>query len=193
MSGSAEATAGEAVRTTDVTPEQLREAVGRFATGVTVVTALDLQAKPVGCTVSAFSSLSLRPPLVLVCIDTRRFMHGPLTSGPGFAVNVLAADQRATALRFATPAADKFATTPHHPGRSGIPLLDGALAHVQCDLHAVHEGGDHAIIVGRVSDVRTTAGEPLLYAQGAFLDVDHRAWEHAAAAAPPEWLLSAAW
>jgi flavin reductase (DIM6/NTAB) family NADH-FMN oxidoreductase RutF len=176
-----------------VAASQLRDAVGRFASGVTVVTALDPQGRSVGCTVSAFSSLSLQPPLVLVCVDKRRFMHGPLTSGPGFAINVLAADQQETALRFATPAADKFSATPHGPGRGGVPLLEGALAHLECDLFHVHEGGDHAIVVGYVTKVQTRAGAPLLYAQGNFLDVGEVAWERALATAPPEWLLSAAW
>jgi flavin reductase (DIM6/NTAB) family NADH-FMN oxidoreductase RutF len=175
-----------------ISPAAMREAMGRFVTGVTIITTLDTTGSPAGCTVSAFSSVSLDPPLVLVCIDTSRFMHGLLTGGPGFAVNVLSSLQADLALSFARPA-DKFARVAHHPGSFGIPLLDGAIAHVQCTRHAVHDGGDHAIVVGRVCDIRVAAGEPLLYSSGRFLDIEPRAWDEALAVAPHEWLRSAPW
>lgn len=172
---------------------QLRDAVGRFASGVTVVTTLGEDGAPIGCTVSAFSSVSLDPPLVLVCIDNGRFMHRALTTGVGFVINVLAADQADLAMSFARPAADKFTGVPFHRGRGGVPLLDGALAHLQCDRYAVLDGGDHAIVLGRVMTVGTAAGEPLLYSQGAFLDINRDEWDRAVERAPHEWLLSAPW
>lgn len=176
-----------------IPPAAMREAMGRFATGVTVVTTLDTTGAPAGCTVSAFSSVSLNPPLLLVCVDATRFMHSLLTVGSGFAVNILSADQADVALAFARPSADKFAAVAHHPGRGGVPLLDGAIAHVQCTRHAVFDGGDHAIVLGRVHDIRSSPGEPLLYSRGRFLDIERGVWDEAIAAAPHEWLWSAPW
>lgn len=173
--------------------KQLRDAVGRFASGVTVVTALSEEGAPVGCTVSAFSSVSLDPPLVLVCIDSGRFMHHALTTGAGFVVNVLAADQAALALSFARPSDDKFAGVPFQRSPGGIPMLDGALAHLHCSRHSVLDGGDHAIVLGQVTDIGTADGEPLLYSQGAFLDINPAEWDRAVERAPHEWLLSAPW
>ena len=178
---------------TDVDPGLVRRAMGQFATGVTVITSVTGNAEPVGCTVSAFASLSLDPPLVLVCIGRDRRMHDPLTSGPGFTVNVLAHDQRDVAYAFARAGRDRFARLAVRPGRHGIPRIDGALAQIQCDLHGVLDGGDHAIVVGRVRQVELAPGEPLLYSQGAFLDVPDADWERVTATAPSEWLLSAPW
>ncbi len=179
--------------TATISPTAMREAMGRFATGVTIITTLDTTGTPAGCTVSAFSSVSLDPPLVLVCIEASRFMHGLLTEGPGFAVNILSSLQAGLALSFARRSAGKFAGVAHHPGCFGVPLLDGAIAHVQCTRHAVYDGGDHAIVVGRVYDIRVAAGEPLLYSSGRFLDIEPRAWDEALAVAPHEWLQSAPW
>jgi flavin reductase (DIM6/NTAB) family NADH-FMN oxidoreductase RutF len=171
----------------------MRRAMGQFATGVTVITTVTGEREPTGCTVSAFSSLSLDPPLVLVCIDRRRAMHQHLTAAPGFAVNVLRADQRELAVRFAGHGGDRFAGLRTTPGRHGIPLIDDAIAYIQCDLHSVLDGGDHAIVVGRVRELATHEGDPLLYAQGAFLDLPPAQWEGALADAQHEWLLNAPW
>jgi flavin reductase (DIM6/NTAB) family NADH-FMN oxidoreductase RutF len=179
--------------TLDGTPDavSMRRAMGQFATGVTVITTVTGERQPAGCTVSAFSSLSLDPPLVLVCIDQGRVMHQQLTAAPGYVVNVLRTDQRELAVRFAGRGEDRFTALRTTPGRHGIPLIDGAIAHVQCDLHSVLDGGDHAIIVGRVRALATHAGDPLLYAQGAFLDLPPAQWETALADAQHEWLLNA--
>jgi flavin reductase (DIM6/NTAB) family NADH-FMN oxidoreductase RutF len=171
----------------------MREAMGRFATGVTVVTTVDADGRPAGCTISAFCSLSLDPPLVLVCVGRGRRMHALLAAAPGFAVNVLAAHQRDVATAFARTPHDRFAGLATRPGRAGARLLDGAVAHIECDRETVLDGGDHAIVVGLVRAVTTFPGEPLLYARGAFLDLPGPAWDRAAAGAPHEWLLSAPW
>ncbi len=176
-----------------IDPSVLRRAMGQFASGVTVISTLTEDGLPIGCTVSAFSSLSLNPPLVLVCIDAGRFMHQQLSTAPGFVVNVLSAKQADVAMTFARPADDRFHGINTHRGRRNIPLLDGAIAHIQCDRSDVLPGGDHAIIVGRVHDVGVNNGEPLLYAKGAFLHVNDDAWDRALAQAPHEWLLSAPW
>jgi flavin reductase (DIM6/NTAB) family NADH-FMN oxidoreductase RutF len=179
--------------TSEVDPLLMRRAMGQFATGVTVITAVTGGAAPVGCTVNAFSSLSLDPPLVLVCIGRDRHMHAVLREAPGFAVNVLSVDQRAVATAFARPGADRFAGVAVRTGRHGIPLLNGAIACIECDRHDVLDGGDHVIVIGRVQEIRIEEGEPLLYSQGAFLHLPRQDWERAMATAPHEWLLSAPW
>jgi flavin reductase (DIM6/NTAB) family NADH-FMN oxidoreductase RutF len=186
---------GPAMPTLDGTPDaiSMRRAMGQFATGVTVITTVNGEGQPTGCTLSAFSSLSLDPPLVLVCIDRRRAIHQQLTAAPGYVVNVLRTDQRELAVRFAGRDMDRFAGLRTTAGRHGIPLIDGAIAHIQCDAHSVLDGGDHAIIVGRVRALATHAGDPLLYAQGAFFHLPPAQWEVALADAQHEWLLNAPW
>jgi flavin reductase (DIM6/NTAB) family NADH-FMN oxidoreductase RutF len=185
--------AASVVRTAPPDPALMREALGQFASGVTVITTLTAGGAPAGCTVSAFCSLSMDPPLVLACLDRTRHLRRLITLAPGFAVNVLRADQRDVALRFARPGGDRFAALPVAPGRHGIPLLDDAIAHIECDHHSVMDGGDHVIVVGRVRGLAVRGGEPLLYAQGAFLDMPRPEWERMLVAAPREWLLSAPW
>lgn len=178
---------------TSIDPLAMRLAMSQFATGVTVVTTVAPTGDPAGCTVSAFSSLSLDPPLVLVCIGQERSIHAVLRDGPGFAVNILTVEQRAVAYSFAKGDHDRFAATASLDGRHGIPLIQDALAHIQCDLHALLDGGDHTIVVGRVRQVDLGEGEPLIYHHGNFLDFPTSDWERAAATAAPEWLLSAPW
>jgi flavin reductase (DIM6/NTAB) family NADH-FMN oxidoreductase RutF len=117
-------------------------------------------------------------------------MHERLTSEQHFAVNVLGASQRAVALTFARASGDRFSTIKALPGFNGVPLLAGAVAQLQCVRHEVHEGGDRAIVVGRVVAVEVPGGEPLIYGGGRFLDVGDanqtEAIEH-------DWLLSAPW
>lgn len=173
-----------------VDPGRFRHALGRFATGVTVITTTAADG-PVGATVSAFCSLSLDPPLVLACLSRDRSLHRALTSAPGFGVSILAADQGPLARDFTRPA-DRFAGVAHSPGRYGPHLL-GAITHLDCATHEIRDGGDHVIVLGRVDAVAVHAGEPLLYAQGAFLDLPGPDWERAAASASQEWLLSAPW
>jgi flavin reductase (DIM6/NTAB) family NADH-FMN oxidoreductase RutF len=187
--------AGPPVLAANEAPDALsmRSAMGQFATGVTVITTMTGERQHAGCTVSAFSSLSLDPPLVLVCIDQGRAMHQQLADAPGYVVNVLRTDQRELAVRFAGRGEDRFAGLRTTPGRHGIPLINGAIAHIQCDLHSVLDGGDHAIFVGRVRALATHPGDPLLYAQGAFVDLPPAQWERALADAPHEWLLNAPW
>jgi flavin reductase (DIM6/NTAB) family NADH-FMN oxidoreductase RutF len=178
---------------TVIDPVLMRSAMGQFATGVTVITTMTPSGAPAGCTVSAFCSVSLDPPLVLVCVGKGRLTHDALAHGPGYAVNILRADQTGLAKSFARQGDDRFAGVQYTAGRHGIPLLDGAIAQVECDLHAVLDGGDHAIVLGLVRDLNVTEGEPLLYSQGAFLDLPRKNWDQAQNGADHEWLLSAPW
>jgi flavin reductase (DIM6/NTAB) family NADH-FMN oxidoreductase RutF len=149
----------------------LRRTLARFATGVTVVTSVTTDGQRVGCTANSFCSVSLDPPLVLVCMAKGRFMHDVLRVAPGYAVNILASDQRHTAENFARPVPDRFAGVAVRPGRLGIPLLEGAVAHVQCELHEIHDAGDHSIVVGRVVEAATAEGAPLIFAHGIFATI----------------------
>lgn len=134
-----------------------RNAMACFASGVTVVTAVAPDARPVGVTVSAFSSLSMDPPMILVCLDHHTSALDVYQTGP-FAVNILDEHQKDISIRFATRDGDRWASTAHRPGQNGCPIIDGCLASVECDVHCVYEGGDHKIIVGRVTHVAYSAG-----------------------------------
>ncbi len=149
-------------------PDDFRRILGHFATGVTIVTTCDADQRPTGLTVSAFASLSLDPPLVLVCVDHKSQSYSALCDGGRFAVNVLATDQEAISRRFATTRIDKFDGVPHRLGPLGTPLIEGALAHIECLTVAKHVEGDHTVLVGRVEHVEAGQGEPLLYYRGKY-------------------------
>jgi len=162
---------GAAVRALAPEPHDFRKAMGSFAAGVTVVTACH-EDRLVGTTVSAFSSVSMDPPLVMICLkrDSRTLLA--LTQAKSFCVNILASDQGDLAWRFAKSGADdRFALTAVEAGVCGAPLLAGAVAAVECELHAAHDGGDHEILVGRVLRVVVDeAKAPLVYVRGGFLN-----------------------
>jgi len=153
-------------------PAHFREAMGSFAAGVTVVTVCH-EGRLVGTTVSAFSSVSMDPPLVMVCLKRDSRTLEALSQAKMFCVNILASDQGDLAYRFAKSGADdRFALTAVEAGVCGAPLLAGATAVVECELHAAHDGGDHEILVGRVLRVLTDETKtPLVYVRGGFLNV----------------------
>ncbi len=151
-----------------------RKALGQFATGVTVVTTRDAAGHPLGLTVSAFCSVSLHPPLVLVCIDHRSDANPGMRESGRFAVSVLAEGQEDVSRRFATPGRDKTAGFPFAEGHHGLPLVPGALAHVECRVRSFHDEGDHAVWVGEVLSVSTHPGRPLLYHAGSYRGLDRR-------------------
>jgi flavin reductase (DIM6/NTAB) family NADH-FMN oxidoreductase RutF len=146
--------------------------MGSFAAGVTVVTVCH-EGRLVGTTVSAFSSVSMDPPLVMVCLKRDGRTLAALSQARTFCVNILASDQADLAHRFAKSGADdRFALTAVEAGICGAPLLAGATAVVECELHAAHDGGDHEILVGRVLRVVTDETKtPLVYVRGGFLNV----------------------
>ncbi len=142
-----------------------RNAMARFASGVTVVTTRDVDGRAQGFTASAFSSLSLEPPLVLVCLEKRAQSHPSFMAAAQMAISILAADQAEVALHFARKQADKFAGVATVPGAvTGLPLIPGALVHLECRIVDRLEGGDHTILVGEVLRAETAAErEPLLH------------------------------
>ena len=147
----------------------LRDALGCFATGVTIVTARDAGGAPVGLTANSFTSLSLDPPLLLVCIANGSGSAATLRGAAHFAVNVLQIGQQPVSSRFATQGADRFAHTDWVPGETGVPLIAGSLAAFVCAREAVHAGGDHFILVGRVARARFEPHrDPLLYFRGRY-------------------------
>jgi len=155
-----------------VDPDTFRSILGRFASGVTVVTALDGQSRDVGLTVSAFSSLSLMPPLVLVCVDHEASLHPVLKEARHFAVNVLAADQEPLARRFSQLDGDRFDGVGYVRGQTGVAVIEDVLAVLECrKVHAV-EGGDHTIFVGEVEAGQARTGSPLLYYRGGYAQLE---------------------
>lgn len=145
---------------------RLRDALGTFATGVTVVTLRDSKRRATGITVNSFSALSLDPVLVLFSIGKHRVSWRWFESGTHFNVNVLSADQEAVALQFAKPLTDKFADVAWHEGGNGLPMIDGALANFACRKWNMMEGGDHWIVVGEVEEFESREGDPLLFFRG---------------------------
>lgn len=145
-----------------------RNMLGRFATGVTVVTSRDAQGHDLGMTVSAFTSLSLDPPLILVCIDQTATWHAELPEASVFNVHILQAEQAVLSQRFAGDRADRFLDVPHTRGENGLIRLSGVLGLLECRITAQHEGGDHTIVVGAVERASGQNGDPLLYYRGEY-------------------------
>jgi flavin reductase len=158
----------------NVTHSEFRKALGCFATGVTVIT-VDEGGEVHGMTANAFSSVSLDPPLVLVCVGHEARTHAHLHAKKRFGVNVLAADQRAISEYYARPsethkhaeeAGARFNRTSH-----GTPVLHGALAYLECRLHSAQDAGDHTIFIAEVEDVMVRAGDPLLFYRGRYRNI----------------------
>jgi flavin reductase (DIM6/NTAB) family NADH-FMN oxidoreductase RutF/2-polyprenyl-6-methoxyphenol hydroxylase-like FAD-dependent oxidoreductase len=149
-------------------PRELRRALGQYATGVTIVTCLGPGEEQVGMTANSFTSVSLDPPLVLWCPAKSASSTPSFTAASHFAVNILGADQHHLSRRFATPADDKFDGVPARAGLSGAPLLDGTVATFECRTVAVHDAGDHLIMLGEVERFDTPGGPPLVFHSGLY-------------------------
>ncbi|HLG71127.1 MAG TPA: flavin reductase family protein [Chloroflexota bacterium] len=149
-----------------VDPMEFRRTLGCFATGVTVITATDDQGKPRGLTANAFSSLSLEPTLILVCVDHRSDSFPVISQAESFAVNILGEEQREISQRFARKGEDKFEGIGFHAGITGAPVIDGSLAVIECLRHEAYEAGDHTIFIGNVQHIEHGPGKPLLFFRG---------------------------
>lgn len=147
---------------------ELRRVMGHFATGVTVVTTHDGNGRCYGLTANAVCSLSLAPPLVVVCVDKSAESHPAFERSRVFAVNILTEAQRDLSQRFAASGGEKFTGLAYREGATGSPILEGALAYVECRVVAAHEGGDHTIYVGEVEGGHATDGQPLLFFRGRY-------------------------
>jgi flavin reductase (DIM6/NTAB) family NADH-FMN oxidoreductase RutF len=143
--------------------------MSRFASGVTVVTGILPDGRPAGVTASAFISVSLEPPLISICLDKATVCLEAFTLGSHFAIHILNEDQKDLSDQFARRSHDKFATVDYRIGERGVPILAGCLAVVECRREALHDAGDHFLIVGRVERLSTTdEGAPLLHFRGAY-------------------------
>jgi flavin reductase (DIM6/NTAB) family NADH-FMN oxidoreductase RutF len=151
-----------------VDPATFRSVLGRFVTGVTVITTRAPGALVAGVTVSSFNTLSLDPPLVLWSLALAAPSLRTFRASERFAVNILASDQRAVAMQFSRPAADKFQGIRTVEGLEGVPLIASASAYLECMVEQRYPGGDHELMIGRV--IRATASErtPLAFGQGLF-------------------------
>ncbi len=144
----------------------LRNALGRFATGVTVITTRTADGKREGLTANSFTAVSLDPPLVSWSLKRLAPSFGSFLASKHFAVNILTADQRELCRHFATPSHDKFADIAFEEGLHGAPILPGCLATFECRTENTFEGGDHMIFIGRVDHAVYRDGEPLIFSAG---------------------------
>jgi flavin reductase (DIM6/NTAB) family NADH-FMN oxidoreductase RutF len=154
--------------TAEIDPSQFRQLLGRFASGVSVITVPTPEGRPMGMTANSLSSVSLRPPLLSVCVDREAELHDVLVAAPEFVVNVLTSPQEALARRFSDKHEDRFDGVGYHLSPEGLILLDGALAHIICERYTQYPGGDHSIVLGRVVGGNTSDGRPLLYYRGGY-------------------------
>jgi flavin reductase (DIM6/NTAB) family NADH-FMN oxidoreductase RutF len=152
--------------------DAFRRVLSNFAAGVTVVTTLDRDRQPHGLTATAFTSVSLEPPLVLVCIDKKAETYPHFAPSGVFAVNFLGAEQRDVSQHFAKHGGDKFAGLAWRRGVLGTPILEGAVGHVECRIVHGYDGGDHTIYVGEIESADAGDGAPLLYFRHAYHRVD---------------------
>ena len=155
-----------------VNSDDFRLALSHFASGVTVVSTKDAAGKFHGITVSAFCSVSLEPPLVLMCIEKATVSHYAFQESGVFVVNILDGSQSSLSEQFAEPTADKFGTAEFHPGIDGLPVLKDALASLECRVRSAFDGGDHTIFVGAVEKTTVRDGDPLLHYRGEYRKPD---------------------
>jgi len=145
-----------------------RTALGQFAAGVTVVTTVGRDGKPYGLTATAFTSVSLDPPLISICIDKGADSYPHLMTADAFAVSILEAAQQAISNQFARSGIDKFADVATRTSASGVPLIEGALVHIDCRVAQRVDAGDHTIFIGQVESAEVFPGTPLLYYGGSY-------------------------
>ena len=156
-----------------IDPDSFRSVLGRFASGITVITSIDGDGRDVGMTASAFSSVSLNPPLVQVCVDRTASMFDALLEAERFGVNVLAAEQEALSRRFAAvESSHRFEGIGYARGENGVVLLDDALAHLECRMASRVEAGDHMIFLGEVERATARDARPLLYYRGGYAQLE---------------------
>lgn len=156
----------------DIDRSSFRQLLGRFATGVTVVTALDAQGRPHGMTANSLASVSLEPPLLLVSVDHAASLHPIITAAAVFTVNILERHQETLSRRFAGAHEDRFDGIGYTIDDGGFVRLSGVLASIACERWATHRAGDHTIVIGRVVHGEATDGRPLCYYRGGYAELD---------------------
>lgn len=158
----------------DIDQREFRNALGRFATGVTIITAVDSEKKPIGLTANSFSSVSLDPALVLFCLDRRATNFDTFQQGTGFVINVLSDQQTDLSNRFAKSDPDKFTDVFYETWDTGAPVLPDCLANMECIAGSIIDAGDHVIVVGEVQRFSYLADDPrpLMYFSGSYREID---------------------
>lgn len=153
-----------------VDAREYRDALGSFATGVTVITTVDGEGELFGLTANSFTSLSLDPPLVLFCLDNNAMSYNAFNQAPNFAVNILCDQQQDVSSHFAQSGADKWNGIEYTTWESGCPILPGCLTSLECRTRRIVEGGDHVIVVGEVERIGAVNGDdrPLLFFKGRY-------------------------
>ncbi|MFD4368965.1 3-hydroxy-9,10-secoandrosta-1,3,5(10)-triene-9,17-dione monooxygenase reductase subunit [Rhodococcus sp. NPDC058521] len=164
--------AEEAATAQAIDGKQFRAVLGQFCTGVTIITTVD-DGEPVGFACQSFAALSLDPPLVLFCPTKQSRSWAAIERSGTFCVNVLAEEQQSTCARFGSREPDKFAGIDWTPSPLGSPIFDGSLAHIDCTVESVHDGGDHWVVFGRVSSLGEIKEErPLLFYRGQYTGIE---------------------
>lgn len=146
--------------------------LGHFATGVTVLTVVTPDGRPLGMTANSLASVSLHPPLISVCVDREAELHPVILQVSEFVVNILSGDQETLARRFADKHEDRFEGIGYQLSPDGLILLEGTLGHLECHREDQYPAGDHTIVVGRVVGGTTAHGRPLLYYRGGYATLD---------------------
>jgi flavin reductase (DIM6/NTAB) family NADH-FMN oxidoreductase RutF len=155
-----------------IDPREFRNTLGCFATGVTVITTTDANGKPVGLTANSFTSVSLDPPMVLFCLDRKVASFEAFNQGGGFAVNILTEEQKEISNRFATSGDDKWEGVSFDTWDGTSPIIPNSLANMECRVSEIFEGGDHIIILGKVTRIASGEATPLLYWRGQYATID---------------------
>ena len=152
------------------TSKRLRQAFGTFATGVTVVTAIDADGQPRGFTANSFTSVSLSPPLLLVCLSNEAATCPVFRAATHFCINVLAEDQQDVSQLFASPVRDRFNQIGWAAGANGCPILENVISWFECEMHEVTEAGDHVILIGKIIEHDFNGRSPLVYCSGSYVE-----------------------
>jgi flavin reductase (DIM6/NTAB) family NADH-FMN oxidoreductase RutF len=147
---------------------ELRQVMGHFATGVTIITTLNKNGQLHGLTANAFTSVSLEPPLLLISVDKKAESWPAFEESKVFTVNILGENQEALSRKFAVSGGNKFEGVAYRIGANGAPILDGVLSFIECTLYAAYEGGDHSLYLGEIQQAEIREGKPLLFFRGGY-------------------------
>ena len=147
---------------------ELRQVMGHFATGVTIITTLTKAGQMHGLTANAFTSVSLEPPLLLISVDKKAESWPAFEESRVFTINILADDQEGLSRKFAVSGGNKFEGVAYRIGANGVPILDGTLAYIECTLYAAYDGGDHSIYLGEIQQAEIHEGKPLVFYRGGY-------------------------
>ncbi|MFZ1886601.1 MAG: flavin reductase family protein [Candidatus Binataceae bacterium] len=150
---------------------ELRRVMGHFATGVTVITSVRASGEMHGLTANAFSSVSLVPPLLLICVDKKAESYPCFEESKVFTVNILSAEQEALSRKFAVSGGNKFEGVSYRIGANGVPILDGSIAYLECRLSGSMDAGDHTVYLGEIEQAETHEAKPLLFFRGGYREL----------------------